>query len=154
MNAWHRLRNGDVASGLALAALGAYIVQQALRWDYMTPDGPGAGFFPRWYGIAIVALSLLVVARGIRAGALPAAASDQSGARVLVCWIAIVACVLLSKPLGFLASFALLCWFVATVLFHQRQRIALPLALGAALGFWLVFDAGLGVSLPRGPWGI
>ena len=43
MSVWHRLRNGDVASGLALAALGTYIVQQALAWDYMTPDGPGAG---------------------------------------------------------------------------------------------------------------
>ena len=39
-------RNGDFWSGLVLAALGAYIVGQARAWDYMTEDGPGAGFFP------------------------------------------------------------------------------------------------------------
>jgi hypothetical protein len=149
-----RLRNGDVASGLALAALGAFIVQQALGWDYTTPDGPGAGFFPRWYGITIVVLSLVLVARGLRAGIVPATAPDESNARVFVCWAAIVACVLLAKPLGFFASFALLCWFVATVLFRQRQRTAVAFALAAAAGFWLVFDVALGVSLPRGPWGI
>lgn len=154
MNALRSLRNGDAASGLVLAALGAFIVQQALGWDYMTPDGPGAGFFPRWYGIAMVALSLVLVARGLRAGVAPVTATGESNARVFVCWAAIVACVLLAKPLGFFASFALFCWFVATVLFRERQRRALPFALAAALGFWLVFDMALGVSLPRGPWGL
>lgn len=153
MSVLHRLRNGDVLSGLALAALGAYIVQQASGWSYMTPDGPGAGFFPRWYGIAMIALSLLLVVRGMRAGAVAAAVTSGSNARVFVCWAAIVACVLLAKPLGFFASFALFCWFVATALFGRRQRVALPFAIAAALGFWLVFDVALGVALPRGAWG-
>lgn len=147
------LRSGDVASGLALAALGAFIVQQALGWDYVTPDGPGAGFFPRWYGIAMIALSLLLVARGLRAPGVTATAAGESNARVFVCWAAIVGCVLLAKPIGFFASFALFCWFVATALFRQRQRAAITFALAAALGFWLVFDLALGVSLPQGPWG-
>ena len=150
VSVWQRLRNGDVVSGLVLAALGAYIVQQSSGWSYTTPDGPGAGLFPRWYGIAMVALSLLLVARGMRAGAVAAAATSGSNARVFVCWAAIVACVLLSKPLGFFASFAIFCWFVATALFRRRQRVALPFAIAAALGFWLVFDVALGVSLPRG----
>ena len=151
MIAW---RNGDVASGLILAALGAFIVQQAWGWEYLTPDGPGAGFFPRWYGMAMVVLSLVLVVRGVRQRA-PSTpkAHDRSTRRVLACWVALVACVLLVRPLGFPASFALLCWFVATMLFGKRQRIAIPFALVAAVAFWLVFDIGLDVALPRGLWG-
>ena len=138
-----------------LAALGAFIVQQAMGWEYLTPDGPGAGFFPRWYGMAIVVLSLVLVIRGLRTKT-PATepAPTESTRRVLVAWVALVGCVLLAKVLGFLASFALLCWFIATMLFGRPQRSAIPFALGAAIAFWLVFDVALGVSLPRGPWGI
>jgi putative tricarboxylic transport membrane protein len=153
MKGW--LRNGDVVSGLVLAALGAFIVQQAMSWEYLTPDGPGAGFFPRWYGIAIVVLSLVLVIRGLRTKALATEPIPaESTRRVLVAWVALVGCVLLAKVLGFLASFALLCWFIATMLFGRPQRSAIPFALGAAIAFWIVFDVALGVSLPRGPWGV
>ena len=149
-----RAHRGDFVSGLALAALGAFVVVQAFGWEYMTPDGPGAGFFPRWYGIAMIALSLTLVVRSLRNDEAPVAkASDASHARALACWAALVGCILLSKVLGFFASFALLCWFVATMLFAQRQRTAIPFALGSAIVFWLVFDVALGVALPRGPWG-
>ena len=52
---------GDFWSGIALAALGSFIVNEARQWDYMTPEGPGAGFFPMWYGIAMVLLSGFLV---------------------------------------------------------------------------------------------
>ena len=54
------IRSGDFWSGLVLAALGTYILVTAHRWDYITEEGPGAGFFPMWYGGAMVALSLLL----------------------------------------------------------------------------------------------
>jgi nitrate reductase NapE component len=79
--------------------------------------------------------------------------SDASRTRALVCWAAFVVCVFISKAIGFVASFALLCWFVATMLFAQRQHIAMAFALGAGASFWLVFVAALDVALPRGPWG-
>ena len=59
------LINGNFISGLVLAALGSYIFTQALNWDYMTIEGPGPGFFPYWYGLAMVFLSLLLVASAI-----------------------------------------------------------------------------------------
>ena len=149
------LRRGDFVSGLVLAALGAFIVVQALAWDYMTPDGPGAGFFPRWYGLAMIVLSLVLVVRSVRSPAPVATKTvDASYGRALACWVALVACILLSKPLGFIASFALLCWFVSTTLFALKQRSAIPLALGTALAFWLVFNRALDVALPPGPWGL
>ena len=149
------VRRGDLVSGLVLAAVGAFVVVQALGWDYMTPDGPGAGFFPRWYGIAMVALSLGLVVRSLRNRASDAAPSTPGGhGRALACWVALVACILLSKPIGFFPSFTLLCWSVGTFLFAQRQRTAIPLALVTTAAFWLVFDVALGVALPRGPWGV
>ena len=39
------LRSGDFWSGLVLAALGTYILVSAHRWEYMTEEGPGAGFY-------------------------------------------------------------------------------------------------------------
>ena len=62
------LKKGDVISGAVLAALGVYIITQARAWDYYTLDGPGPGFFPFWYGVAMVVLSLLLVLNAARTG--------------------------------------------------------------------------------------
>src|SRR5262245_52779331 len=62
------LKKGDVISGAVLAALGVFIITQALAWDYYTLDGPGPGFFPFWYGIAMVVLSLLLIVNSARTG--------------------------------------------------------------------------------------
>jgi hypothetical protein len=82
-----RLRDArDLSSGLALLALGAYVVARARQWDYMTRDGPGAGFFPLWYGVAMVALSGFLVATSVlrgRAASTPASGGrDSAGAGV------------------------------------------------------------------------
>src|SRR2546430_10095375 len=61
------LKKGDVISGAVLAALGVFIITQARSWDYYTLDGPGPGFFPFWYGVAMVVLSLLLVLNAARA---------------------------------------------------------------------------------------
>ena len=59
------VRKGDFWSGLVLAALGAYIVKEAWSWEYLGVDGPGPGFFPLWYGGAMIVLSLLLVAGAV-----------------------------------------------------------------------------------------
>lgn len=147
------LRNADFWSGLALAALGAWIVSQAWSWVYMGEDGPGAGFFPLWYGGLMVILSLALVARtvlskparelstGIRWGDL---------GRALTCWIAFVATIALMPLLGFAISFGLLTWFIVAVMARRPQTIALVLAIGGAAAFHGIFVWALDLSLPRG----
>lgn len=147
------LRSGDFWSGLALAALGATIVHQALGWEYLTPDGPGPGFFPRWYGIAMIVLSLALVVRSVRSSFVDSTMDTTPIWRALICWTALVTCIVLTKAIGFYASFALLCWTVAALLFRVRQHVAIMLAVAAALGFWLVFGVALDVALPRAAWG-
>jgi putative tricarboxylic transport membrane protein len=147
-------KSGDLWSGLALAALGAYIVVQAWRWDYLTPEGPGAGFFPLWYGIAIVALSAVLVVSHLRqrSSLRITIAWDRVG-RGLSTWLALVVSVALFKPLGFVISFALLTYFLVAVMYRRPLKVAAAVAVASTAGFYLVFSLGLGVPLPAGPLG-
>jgi len=144
-------RSGDFWSGLALAALGTYIVAEARGWAYTSDEGPGPGFFPMWYGSAMIVLSLLLVA-----GAVLKRPADDGGVaweevrRAMLCWAGFVGSIIAMNFAGFIVGFALLTWFMVTVMAKQSQRIALPLAIGGALGFWALFSWALDVGLPAG----
>jgi putative tricarboxylic transport membrane protein len=146
-------RSGDFWSGLALAGLGAYIVSEAWRWTYMGEDGPGAGFFPLWYGGAMVVLSLALVAAAVLkappAAAPPALRWGDLG-RAMACWSAFVASIALMKVAGFAIAFALLTWFIVAVMARRPQRLALAVAIGGAVAFYALFELALDVALPRG----
>lgn len=138
-----RRSSPDFWSGLALAALGAYIVVQARGWDYLTEDGPGPGFFPLWYGIGILACSAWLVAFG------KAASADWRGAgRALAGWAAIALSVSLLKLVGFALSFGALAFFMVAVMYRRPPAVAALVALCAAAGFYLIFPLALGVALP------
>ena len=146
-------RSGDFWSGLALAALGAYVVSEAWTWVYMGEDGPGAGFFPMWYGSAMVVLSLALVAGTV----MKKPARDEPDeirwrdlGRALTCWAAFVASIALMPLAGFAISFALLTWFIVAVMARRPQRIALALAIGGAVGFYALFEWALDMALPKG----
>ena len=146
-------RNGDFWSGLALAALGGWIVMQARGWTYMGEDGPGAGFFPLWYGSVMVVLSLsLVIRSAMRAREAPAkpATAWPELRRAFTCWLAIVACIALMPLVGFAVAFALLTWFIIAVMARQPQRVAIPSAIAGAVIFQALFAWALEVELPRG----
>jgi putative tricarboxylic transport membrane protein len=146
------LRNGEVVSGAVLAALGIYVILEARQWEYLGPEGPGPGFFPIWYGIALVVLSVALIAINVRRGsaqAAEAAAGSRKG-RALAAWLGLVACVALLKPLGFIVSFALFSLFLVRFLYGESLARSVAVAAGGALGFYLVFDVALNVSLPTG----
>jgi putative tricarboxylic transport membrane protein len=151
----------DFWSGLALAGLGTYIIAEAWRWEYIGNDGPGPGFFPLWYGIAMVALSLvLVVSSFMRAeavdpasptfGAVSTASSvDWSGAgRALAAWGAFALAAAALKWLGFFVCFAALTFFVVAVMYRRPLKVAAVVAVLLGAGFYLVFALALGVKLP------
>ena len=143
-------RSGDFWSGLALAALGTYIVAQARAWTYMGEDGPGPGFFPVWYGGAMIVLSLALVAGAVLKPSPAAGPSRAELGRALLCWGAFVAAIVLMKLAGFAIAFALLTWFIVAVMARQPQKVALPVAIGGALLFYLLFELALDVQLPKG----
>jgi putative tricarboxylic transport membrane protein len=147
------LAKGDLWSGATLAALGGFVISEARQWEYMTAEGPGPGFFPLCYGIAMVVLSLLLIVSTLRRPPVAAghAKTDWAGiGRALLCWAAFALSVLLLKWLGLLLSLALLTLFIAKVMYGKPLMISLATAAGNAGGFYLVFHIALGVELPVG----
>lgn len=145
---------GDVVSGAVLAALGVYIISEARQWNYVGPEGPGPGFFPLWYGIAMVVLSLwLVLVSAVRPAARGAKIDWTGVGRALLVWGVFAICTALLKPLGFLTVLALLTVFIVAVMYGKSLKIACAAAAGNALGFYLVFSLALNVGLPVGPLG-
>ena len=138
-----RRRSPDFWSGLALAALGAYIVVQARGWDYLTDDGPGPGFFPLWYGIGILACSAWLVVFG------KSPSGDWRGARrAFAAWAAVALSVALVKVVGFAISFGALTFFVVAVMYRRPPAVAALVAVCIVGGFYFVFPFALGVALP------
>jgi putative tricarboxylic transport membrane protein len=138
-----RRRSPDFWSGLALAALGGYIVVQARGWDYLTEDGPGPGFFPLWYGLGILACSGFLVFFG------KDGPSDWQGAgRAFASWGALAVSVAVLKWVGFAVSFAALTFFIVAVMYRRPPMVAALVALGIVAGFYAVFPLALGVPLP------
>lgn len=144
---------GDVVSGAVLAALGAYILSEAWHWDYSTAEGPGPGFFPMWYGIAMVLLSLLLMVRSALSETAGKPVDWTGVGRALTVWAAFTACIVLMKFLGFLTAIALLTLFIVAVMYGRPLKVALAVAVGNAAGFYLVFGLALQLDLPVGPLG-
>lgn len=138
---------GDFWSGLALCGLGAYIVSEAVRWEYLGPDGPGPGFFPLWYGIAMLGLSLALVAASVKRQDLERV--DWSGAgRAFATWLALALSVALLKVAGFVVCFAALAFFIVAVMYRRPLKTAAVVAVALTAGFYVVFPLALGVKLP------
>ena len=143
---------GDFISGAVLTALGGYIISEALHWTYSGPEGPGPGFFPLWYGVAMVVLALALmlgcVLRGRRRGSKE---TDWKGiGRALMTWAAFAGSLALLKTLGFFLALALLTLFIVSVMYSKPFKTALIAAVGSAAGFYLVFVLALNISLPAG----
>ncbi len=144
---------GDVVSGAVLAALGAYIVSEAWDWNYSSAEGPGPGFFPLWYGMVMVVLSLALVARSALQPEAGKAVDWTGVVRALAAWAAFAASVALLKLLGFLIAFGLLTLFVVAVMYGRPLKLAVAVAAGNMVVFYLLFALGLQLNLPVGPLG-
>ena len=142
-----KFAQADFWSGLALAALAAYIVVQASGWEYLGQDGPGPGFFPLWYGIAMAALSLaLVVSSALRSQ--PESVDWRGAGRAFALWFALAVAVAAFKLVGFVIAFAALTFFMVAVLYRRPLRVAVAVALALAAGFYVLFPLVLGVAVP------
>jgi putative tricarboxylic transport membrane protein len=144
------LRSGDFWSGLALAALGAYILVSAHRWDYMSEEGPGAGFFPMWYGGVMLVLSLALVLGAVLKPSKRAEVRWNDVSRAVIAWVAFAASVALMPVLGFVISFALLSAFIVKVMCGEKLRTAVIVGAVGALGFYALFELALDLTLPHG----
>ena len=145
----YNLKNGDVISGLVLVALGLYIVLQARLWPYATPDGPGPGFFPLWYGILMIGLSLWLIISTALKQRPEKVRTDYAGMkRALMAWVAFAACVAAMGVLGFLVSFTLFTIFIVVYVFERSVLAGVLTGVLGAAAFYIVFPLLLSVPLP------
>ena len=141
--------SSDFWSGLALGALGAYIIAAASGWEYLGSEGPGPGFFPLWYGIAMLALAIMLVITNVRKKITTEKPVDWSEIRrALGAWLALAVSIAALKFVGFVIAFAALTFFVVAVMYRRPLRVAATVALASAAGFYLLFPLALGVALP------
>jgi hypothetical protein len=115
-------------------------------------SGPGPGLFPMIEGIALVCLSAVLtvgsVAR-LRAGEAPIG-DWRLSIRPLATWAVLMASALLLDVLGFYIGFALVTFFVASVMYRRSIAIGLATAIGCTVGLYLLFTMALDVRLPTG----
>ena len=147
------LKNGEFVSGAVLAGLGVFIIMEAWQWEYLGPDGPGPGFFPLWYGVGLLVLSVTLMVVHARQAPAPESRGMMGTGRAFATWAALVACVALLKGLGFIVAFSLFALFIVRFLYRQPFGKALAVAAGGAVGFYLLFDVALNVALPAGKLG-
>jgi putative tricarboxylic transport membrane protein len=146
---------GDITSGAVLVALALYIISEARQWDYLMPEGPGPGFFPLWYGVAMVLLAAALIGTALlsRRASLAMNIDWPRVRRALSAWAAFAICIALLPLLGFVLSFALFTFYVVRVLYDQRVKVSAAVAVGCSAGFFIVFPLVLGVRLPSGAFG-
>lgn len=149
------IKTGDIVSGAVLAGLGVFIIVEARGWEYLGPDGPGPGFFPLWYGICMVALSVLLVAMSVaqRASVPATPVNWREVSRALAAWVGLALCVGLLKILGFLLAFGLFTFFLVAVMYRRPLGTAAAVSVGMAVSFYLLFPFALNVALPVGKLG-
>lgn len=82
--------------------------------------------------------------------------AEDAGAdleKTLIVLLALLAYVLLLKPLGFSLCTALFIGFLMRAVQPQRWSVVMVGAIGAAVGAYGIFEIWLKAQLPQGPWG-
>ena len=150
------LHRYNILAGLLLTALGAFILQQSLQWEFLGRNGPGVGFFPLVYGSLIVVLSLVLVIKSLRAGRKAGRQGPgQAGGKVFAAVsvrVAFAVTVALMKFIGFYVAQGLLVMFMTRFIFSRSPRFALLSGVLVPLTFFVVFGLLLKVQLPVGIW--
>lgn len=151
----------DAASAGVLALVSLYTLVASMHLDAGTITRPGPGFFPLVLAIALLLVSLALLAqawRGHRAAASgPPSAGDDGVARrpwaLVATVVAFATYIAVLEPLGFVLATAALLAFLFGALAHYRWPIAIAASVVVTFVSYLVFNTWLQVRLPAGPWG-
>ncbi len=150
------MARSETAVAAGFGVMGLVWAVMALDLTYMGELAPGPGFLPFWLGVTLVVLSIILIARRWLARpdrpAQPLVATTGWRKPAVVA-IGLSVCIAAISWLGFLISVSL--YLVSLLRFVERRSWALAVIVGVGTPLLLhvVFRAGLGVPLPRGPMG-
>lgn len=151
-------------AAVILLIFAAFIVWQALKLQYYTPLGPGAGFFAVWLGALLSILALVQLIQATRSARVPAAAPVSSGdteteeeqtmpggralLRIGAVLGALILTGLLLPVLGFQVTVFALLVFLLLGLERVRPVTTLIVALVFSVGLFQILTRYLDVELP------
>ena len=144
----------DIVAGLVFVAFGLAFAVASLRYELGTPLRMGPGYFPLALGGILALLGLLIVAKGVVAGA---GAEERLGS---VPWRALVLIVLAVlffgltvRGLGIVPATAVTALLTALASYRTGILAALAIAAGLTVLCVLIFLVALQLRLPMfGPW--
>jgi len=147
------MRRADQITGIVMLVFSLAVMEGARRMPPSGTFGPGAGFLPFWLGVAMAALSILLLVTATRE---PATAGGRApfptGWKLLPILETIgglAAFIVLLETLGFLFSIALLTAFLLRIVERAGWGTTLVVAVANAGALYVVFKIMLGVSLPK-----
>lgn len=150
--------NRDRVSSFLFFLLGLFICLYSLTYNLGSPMAPGSGLMPFLCGAAMCFLAVagftfttLSKRRAETEGPL---FKGQAWQRSVLTLGALLALLLLMKPLGFTLATVLFVGFLLRAIVPQRWPVVILVTLLTAAISFLVFEVWLQAQLPRGPWGI
>ena len=143
-----RVKAGAVGGVFLL--LGVFICFEGLQVPVGTVRMPGAGFFPLLLGIALSALSILLLAMSVVSPPAGATALWPERREVVYLAATVAAAVLLFERAGFLVTMALFLVVAVRVLGKMRWSTVIVLALVGSVSSYVVFSRVLQIALPSG----
>lgn len=143
----------DRVAGIALAAVGLYVLWESRALPLGTLYNPGPAYMPVVLALLLVLFGVLTAATG---GAAPRFAgvgwSERRHALAILLVCAFTALAL--ERLGWRVTIALALAFLLGVVERKGALVAAGFSLVLALGTFYLFDTLLRVPLPRGPLGL
>lgn len=149
-------KKADTITAIILLVFSGYMIAESLTMAISSEYGPGPGMFPLGLGIMLAALSLALLWDGLnpRVKDKPSKFQNKKGllsAGLLV--LGLIGYALFIPKLGYLLTTFLLVMFLMSVVARDKIRTSLITAICVTLLLFLIFDVGLGVHLPKGPFG-
>jgi putative tricarboxylic transport membrane protein len=147
------MRRADQIAGAIILVFSLAVIEGGRRMPPSNTFGPGAGFLPVCLGVVMALLSVLLLVNAWRQSREAACRSpfpDRKAMLAITSTVgAMAAFILFLETLGFLLATTLLSAFLLGVIERERWLTTALVAVGNALGLYIVFQILLGVSLPK-----
>ncbi|HRE13868.1 MAG TPA: tripartite tricarboxylate transporter TctB family protein [Usitatibacteraceae bacterium] len=152
------MRVAELVMAALFLAFGAIVMWDSRRLgSSWADDGPQAGYFPFYIGLAIVISAVAIIFRALNLGEKGKAAFVEWGQlrMILVVMIPTVVYVaLIANPWFGLGIYLASALFIAFFMWHLGKygwaKIA-PVSIGVVVFFFMMFEIWFKVPLPKGP---
>jgi hypothetical protein len=143
----------DRVAGMALAALGLYVLWESRALPLGTLSNPGPAYLPTVLAVLVILFGTALAAAGALSPPIQGLGWGEAR-RALVIVAACALAALLLERLGYRVTMGALVLFLVGVVERRHPLFALGFSVALSALSYLVFATLLRVPLPRGPFGI